>query len=328
MKKENLSFFQALNYAASRYLNLDIEDILSKENKLDLGKIRALLSEALEFFKKELWETEEGGIALNYLKEERKLKEETILKFNLGYAPADEHKLMNFLFSLNYTPEDLKEAGLVRISEQGLIYPLFKGRVIFPIFDNLGRIIAFGGRTLDENNISPKYINSPETKLYKKGSTFYGIQFVQKAKEILVVEGYLDLILCHQAGFGNTLATLGTAITPLQVNLLKRLTSRVVLVFDSDAAGKRAAERGLELISSLGLELEFLFLPKKDAAELLSLNEGEKIFSTLLNKNRQSWQDFLLSYIEDKYNSSKDAAIEELIPFLEKFSYRGAPTYL
>lgn len=213
---------------------------------------------------------------------------ETIQKFRIGFAPNGWDGLKNYLTSQGYTEKEQLDAGvLIKNEQKNSCYDRFRARLIFPIFDRQGKVVAFGGRALDESE--PKYLNSPETALFHKGATVYGFPFALKAIQqdapAIVVEGYMDVIALHQAGFQSAVAPLGTALTEEQIQLLWTYTETPILCFDGDTAGQRAANRALERVLPIlkpNHSIAFLQLPAKEDPDSLIQNQGKGAFANLL----------------------------------------------
>lgn len=219
--------------------------------------------------------------ALAYLCK-RNIKLETINEFEIGYANND-YNLYEWLKMEGYSDETILNSGLIIKDENGNYIERFKYRIIFPIKDENNNIIAFGGRMLDDN-IKPKYINSPETIIYSKAKSLYGINIAKKYADngIIVVEGYIDLISLYQVGFKNVVALIGTAITDEQVKLIKKYTNKVILIFDSDMAGQCATKRATEKFKHCDMECSTITLEKaKDVDEYLN-KFGAKEFRKIL----------------------------------------------
>ena len=218
----------------------------------------------------------EGKIGLDYFKR-RELKDETIKSFGLGYSSQRPDALYRYLRSKGYSDSELKESGLVTISERGA-KDKFWNRVMFPIMDTNNRVIAFGGRVMGDGE--PKYLNSPETKLFDKSRNLYGLNVAKRTKEkyFLVCEGYMDVISMHQAGFTNAVASLGTAFTSQHGMIMKRYTDEVILCYDSDGAGRKAALRAIPILREAGLKIRVLNMsPYKDPDEFMK-NLGPEEF--------------------------------------------------
>jgi DNA primase len=252
MKKEGFDFAQALQYLAKR-AGVELEPRTPAKDAEDEQetRLRNLLEESVTFYRHQLMQTAAGGPALEYLKK-RGLNAETIETFGLGYAPQGWEIASQYFLGKGYSEKDLLECGLAseRQSGSGGIHDRFRNRILFPIRDANGRMAGFGGRILDPND-NPKFLNSPQTVLFDKGRLLYGLDAARKAiraqDQAVIVEGYLDAIVLHQCGFTNVVSPMGTALTEDQLRSLKRLTRRLVLALDADAAGHKATLRGLEI---------------------------------------------------------------------------------
>lgn len=271
MEYENYSFVEALKYLAER-VNIALpEQEYSEEakKKKDLkGQLLEINRQAAKYFFYQL-KSERGTIAYEYLTN-RKLSDETISKFGLGYSNKYSNDLYQYLKQLGYSDEILKQSGLVSIDETKGAYDKFWNRVMFPIMDVNNRVIGFGGRVMGEGE--PKYLNSPETLLFDKSRNLYGLNVARTSRKhnMLICEGYMDVIALHQAGFTNAVASLGTAFTGLQANLLKRYTSEVLLTYDSDGAGTKAALRAIPILKEAGLSTKVINMkPYKDPDEFI-----------------------------------------------------------
>ncbi len=264
MKIENLTYPDAIQFLAERANivlptqnygndNLSREELyIREENRKELYQINRM---AGIFFYHNI---EKSKLAKDYIKK-RQIDAKTVAKFGLGFA-LDDNGLYKFLSSKGFKEENMIATGLIGKSENGNLYDKFKNRFMFPIFDIMNRVIAFGGRTLlDEKTMKeqrvPKYVNSPENLIYTKGKHLYGLNIARKSNEkmkrILVVEGYMDVISPHQSGVSNVVASLGTALTESQGRLLRKYADEVILSYDSDAAGQKAIMRGIQIMNSL-----------------------------------------------------------------------------
>lgn len=287
MEKERMTFVEAVAALARRAgIPLPREPLTPAQERQ--ARIRQQVYGALEFatrfFEYHLWHTPEGQKALAYLRD-RGLKDETITRFRLGYAPNRWDGLFRAARQ-RFAPEILVQAGLIQPREQeGGYYDRFRNRVIFPIADLRGRVIGFGGRALTEDQV-PKYYNSPEGPFFSKRLHLYGLHLAKEAMrardEGIIVEGYMDVIALHQAGFTHAVASLGTALTREQAELLRRQCSRVVIAYDADLAGQAATLRGFEVLAAAGLDLKVLRLPAgKDPDELIR-SQGAEAFARAL----------------------------------------------
>lgn len=251
MKKEGWDFSQTLHVLAERAgVTLTPMTPEKQAEEEEHVRLRALLEEAVTFFHHHLINTPAGRLASAYL-QKRGLKPETIEAFGLGYAPEAWEALTGYFQSKGYSTDELLQAGLVTERQGGEgVYDKFRHRVMFPIRDALGKITGFGGRVLNPED-QPKFMNSPQTALFDKGRLLYGLDLARKAiraqNQVVIVEGYLDVIALHQGGFVNVVSPMGTALTEDQLRMLKRLTRKIVLALDPDAAGQKATLRGLEM---------------------------------------------------------------------------------
>ncbi|MDD3631572.1 MAG: DNA primase [Atribacterota bacterium] len=303
MKIEKLNFPEAVKLLANKagvqlpvYEKQNNKSIQEKELIFRLNGITA------DYYQKNLF-SPQGKRALNYLLK-RNFSEEIIKKFYLGYAlPGFEH-LVHFLTSKKIGQTDLFKAGLAfRSSKTGGTLDYFRDRIIFPIFNLQGKIIAFGGRVLDEK--LPKYLNSPETPVYYKAKNLYGLfqakQSIRQKNQVIIMEGYTDVLIAHQFGFDNAVASLGTALTGQQISLLKRFADEILIAFDSDSAGKSATLRSLGLVKKAGLAVKIVYLPPdSDPADII-LQKGEPFFANLI-KDALPLFDYKLKILLQQYN--------------------------
>ena len=250
MKKEGWDFAETLRYLAEKAgVELQPQTEEQKEQDEQYDRYRQLLEEAVTFYQHQLTQAPEGKYALNYLLQ-RGVTRETIETFGLGFAPASWDVTHQYFLGKGYSELDLIESGLVTQREGGGVYDRFRNRLMFAIRDMGGRMSGFGARVLDPDDV-PKYLNSPQTPLFDKSRLLYGLNLARKAiraeDQVVIVEGYMDVIVPYQAGFLNTVSPMGTALTEDQMRLLKRFTRRTVLALDADAAGEKATLRGLEV---------------------------------------------------------------------------------
>lgn len=289
MEYENYSFQEALGILAQRAgISLPKEE-MSKEARAQ-ADLRASLLEinklAANYFYYQLKQPQ-GKQGLDYLTN-RKLSKETIRRFGLGFANKTSDDLYRYLKSKNYSDEILKQTGLVTIEEQKT-HDKFWNRVMFPILDVNNRVIGFGGRVMGDG--LPKYLNSPETKLFDKSRNLYGLNYAKTSREkcMLICEGYMDVIAMHQAGFVNAVASLGTAFTPQHASLLKRYTDQAVLTYDSDGAGIKAALRAIPILKEAGISCKVLTMaPYKDPDEFIK-NCGQEAFKDRIDSAKNSF---------------------------------------
>lgn len=288
-KAKGNDFIDTVRDLANRYGIRLVETVEEKQHYDRRAQFFSLNEAACNYFVQLLQDPVDGATARKYL-EGRGISEEIIARFKLGFAPNSWDGLLRYLNStMKVSESTLEEAGLVRRrAESTGVYDLFRNRLMVPIMDDQGRVVAFGGRTLGDDQV--KYLNSPETPIYVKGQHLYGFNLAKeaiKAKDsVIVVEGYFDAISLHQHGFNNAVATLGTALTEQQAKMLVRYTEskRVFLSFDSDQAGQKAVERGAEAINQIaegvGIELRVIRIPGgKDPDECLRAEGGQEAFT-------------------------------------------------
>jgi DNA primase len=251
MKKEGWDFPQALRFLADKAgIQLEVQTPEKQAEEEQYARLRGLMEDAVTFFRYHLLQTPAGKNALDYLVEKRGLTMQTLEAFGLGYAPDAWDAALKYFTAKDYTPQELLEVGLVtEAQESSRVYDRFRHRITFPIRDMVGRMCGFGARILRPDDI-PKFLNSPQTVLFDKGRLLYGLDLARKPiraqDQAVIVEGYLDVIALHQAGFSNAVSPMGTALSEDQIRLLKRFTRRIVLALDPDAAGVKATLRGLE----------------------------------------------------------------------------------
>lgn len=301
MKSKNMNFIEALKYLAERAsipLNLGEGESsgVTKRKEL-LYKVNV---EAGRFFFSNLMSSRQSK---DYFFN-RGIKESTIRRFGLGYAKDGWSNLIYHLKRKGFSEEILLEAGLILKSEKkGTYYDRFRNRVMFPVFDIKGRVIGFGGRVLDDSK--PKYLNSPQTLVFNKGTNLYGLNFAVKNeipdRYFIIVEGYMDCISLHQYGITNAVASLGTALTTNQARLLKRYADKIIISYDADLAGQNATLRGLDILRDAGFDVRVLNIPEgKDPDEFLRLN-GREAFLKLIS-NALPLIDYRLLKAEDGIN--------------------------
>lgn len=329
-KTRGLSFYEAVKELAEQAGVTIQERELSPE---ELRKIRAraglhdICQLASEYFHAVLMTRAEGKEALAYVRA-RGVSEESIQTFRIGYAPEAWDGLLNHLHKEGVTIEQAVAAGLARWREPGNArrgaYDLFRDRIIIPILDRRGRAIAFGGRILTDREGAPKYVNSPETDIYKKSKTLYGLSHalasIQRNNRMLVVEGYFDVIALHQAGFPETVATCGTSLTDQHLHSIRTLTSTVIALFDADEAGMRAAERSLPLFFGAGIEpMRLTVVGAKDPDEYIQ-EFGANAFEDLLAKCEPLYE-VVLRQVAKRHGPTpggRQQSVNELAPVLRR----------
>jgi DNA primase len=301
MKYENYSFPEAVKALADRagvaLPEVDTAEMRKKANKR--ARLLEVNKEAAKFFYYQL-RIPRGETGKKYL-EKRELSEETMHRFGLGYAGKNGAELVQYLRSKGYEDELIKEAGLANFSERNGLVSQFWNRVMFPIQDINNRVIGFGGRVMGDGE--PKYLNSPETPVFDKRRNLYGLNFARTAKSgnLIICEGYMDVIAMHQAGFTQAVASLGTAFTAEQAALMHRYTENVLLAYDSDGAGVKAALRGIGILREAGLTGKVINMkPYKDPDEFIK-NLGKEAFQERIDNAENSFF-FEIRILEEQYD--------------------------
>lgn len=293
MKIRNIDYIDAIRFLADR-VNIPLETSSYGDNEVE--KIYEINIQAARFYYSNL---KQHSDKIKYLLN-RGLDIKIIQRFGLGYSLDSYDALLNFLKRRGYDEKLLIKAGLVSKKDNKL-FDRFRNRIMFPVFDHKGRVIGFGGRVLDDSK--PKYLNSPETPVFKKGTNLYALNFVLKKgipDELILVEGYMDCIKLHQHGIENTVATLGTALTKEQARLIKRYCSNVYLCYDSDAAGRTATLRGIEVLHSEGLNVKIINIPRgKDPDEFIN-TFGVDEFKRLVEKSLPAIEHLIFASKENK----------------------------
>lgn len=308
MKRENLDYRSALELLANRAgITLPPDD----RNETPVGTVKRervlnMNREAAKFFHSCLY-SPAGAAGLAYLTR-RGLTGATIKHFGLGFAPDGFGALTDFLQSRGYTAEEMSAGFLCGISKKsGRPFDYFRNRVIFPIIDVTGNVIAFGGRVMDDS--VPKYLNTSDTPAFKKSRNLFALNFAKSccSERMILCEGYMDVIACHAHGFENAVATLGTAITPDQARIMSKYTKQVVISYDSDEAGQRATAKAMRLLGEVGLDVRVLRIPgAKDPDEFLNKNgsSANEKFRLLLDQSRAGFE-FRLESVLSKHDISK-----------------------
>ena len=298
MEHEHFSYPEALRYLAKRY-NIEIEETQQTQEekaKADAKESLYLVNKyAQKSFEENLWELSEGrAIGHSYFKE-RGFTDETIRFFGLGYALEKKDHFYKQALKAGYEENYLIETGLVIKNEQGAV-DRFRGRVLFPIRSMAGRIQGFGGRILSATAKTAKYLNSPESEIYNKSQVLYGIyeskKAIAKADLCYLVEGYTDVIQLFQSGVENVVSSSGTALTPQQIRLIRRLTSNIVVLFDGDAAGLRAALRGIDLILEQGMNVKICSFPEGEDPDSFAKNQTKETLQSYLEESAQDFIEF------------------------------------
>ena len=302
MEIEGLSYPDAVRALAKRAGMQVPEDEQYQSRYRQQERLWALMKEAGRFFNEQLYAP--GGEACLAYVQSRGLSKSIVTRFGIGFAPDSFHMLVDAMRKKGYTDEELRQADLVG-EKNGRIYDRFRNRLMFPIIDVRGNVIGFGGRVLDDSK--PKYLNSNETIIFNKRKNLFGMNFAKKTKEpyMILVEGNIDVVTLHQYGFDNAVASLGTSLTEEQVTLLSRYTEQVVLTYDGDEAGQRAAQRAIPMLEKAGIHVKVLQMKDaKDPDEFLH-KFGADRFKMLLedSSNRVEYQ---LRAIAGKYDLAAD----------------------
>jgi DNA primase len=321
-EKEGLDWREAVEQLADRYgIELAFEAADAEEETRRRGRERLLevLQKSAVFYERYLWESEEAAKARDYL-ERRGLGREVLERFGVGFAPSAWDRVLTRALSAGYTEQELHAAGLIQKGRRGGHYDRFRERIMFPLRDARGRVLGFGARAMRDNQ-PPKYVNSPESSVYRKGRSLFGIDlarpFATKAGQTIVVEGYTDVLALHQGGIKNAVASMGTALTDEQVGELARLGREVVLAFDADRSGQEAMLRVQQAAGRRRLDLKVVRLPDdKDPCDLLHEGGSEAFLERL--KEATSFLEFQVQTVIDRADLSspagKDAALAELAP--------------
>ena len=303
-KYNNLGYVETIKQLASR-VGMPLPDEEDKEARARQRLLEINRSAARYFYEQLNAKTPEAALARRYWKEKRGLSDAAIRRFGLGYAPEDFGGLLHYLKRRGFTEWELEHSGLVKRSAKGNLYDIFRHRVMVPIIDVRGSIIAFGGRVLDDSK--PKYINSPETMVYHKSRTLFALNIAKKSpsKRYILCEGYMDVIAMHEAGFDTAVCACGTALTAEQVKLLSEYADEVILSYDSDEAGQKATERSLGLFANSPVKVSVLsYQGAKDPDEFIK-KYGRERFEMLLNGTANPTE-FQLKKTKAKYDLRSD----------------------
>lgn len=332
MEHEHFTYPEAIKYLANKY-NIEVEETVEtneEKEKANEKESMYLVSEfARDYFKNTLLKTDEGkAIGLSYFKE-RGFTLETIEKFQLGFSPDSWDIFSKEALGKGYQLEFLEKTGLTIKREDGSLFDRFKGRVMFPIHSMSGRVLGFGGRILTNDKKAAKYLNSPESDIYHKSKVLYGIyhakQAIAKLDNCYLVEGYTDVIQFNQSGIENVVASSGTALTPDQIRLVSRLTNNMTVLFDGDAAGMRAAVRGIDLILEAGMNVKVVTFPDGDDPDSFAKKTSNDELKIYLQEQAIDFIQFKANLImnEAKNDPIKKAeAIRDMVNSIAKISDR------
>lgn len=330
MEHEKFSYVEALRWLGNRY-KIEIEETEKspeqKEYQQTAESIYIINNFAQTFFEEQLFNTEEGqSIALSYLKE-RGFREEIIKKFRLGYNPTGRDNLAKALLKNQFNKELLPKTGLVVLRNEEELVDNYRGRIIFPIHGTTGKTLGFGARVIGKAERAPKYINTPENEIYVKSRILYGSYFarqaIDKADECLLVEGYTDVVSLHQAGIENVVASGGTSLTTDQLRLIKKYTNNLTIIYDGDAAGIKAALRGLDMAIEEGLNVKLVLIPDKEDPDSYVNKVGVTAFQDFVAANKKDFIIFQLEImLKDAGNdvSKKSDVVNQIAETLSKIN--------
>lgn len=303
---EKFSFVEAIRWLAQYYqIELEEQEYTEEqqENRAIEESLRAINEFANQYFQNNLWESEEGKVVAGQYFQNRGFTTETIKKFDLGYALDEWELFYKKALEAGFKEELLEQAGLIRKRETK-IYDTYRGRIIFPIKSSTGSVLGFGARILNENAKAPKYINSPESKLYVKNRVLYGMYEGRRAigqqDNCYLVEGYTDVISMHQAGIENVVASSGTSLTLGQIRLIKQITQNLTLLYDGDEAGITASARALDIALEEGLRVQIVPLGKGQDPDSFISSQGADAFKAYLDKNQQDFLTYSINSASEK----------------------------
>ncbi len=321
MEHEGMSYVEAIRHLAKKYGVEIVEDAFVRDEAVqsDRDSLYILMNFAKDHYADLLFNHEEGkSIGLSYFRE-RGFNDRTISKFELGFSLKEWDHFSKTALNKGYSKEMLEKAGLMIQKEGGKFYDRFRGRVIFPVHNLSGKVIAFGARILTKEKDQPKYINSPETEIYHKSQVLYGMfqakNAIRRDNFCFLVEGYTDVISMHQADVDNVVASSGTALTEEQIRLIKRFTENVTVLFDGDAAGIKAAIRGIDLVLKEGLNVRVVLLPDGEDPDSYSKKLGSTAFKQHLKDHTKDFISFKIDLLAEEARDPirKAEAIREIV---------------
>lgn len=303
---EHLDYPDAIEFLAKRAgIEIKYDDdsnYKQQQPRIKRDRLYKMNVDAAKFFNRMLFDNNpKSKDALAYFTEERRLSLSTIKHFGLGYAPDGYDILQRYMLSKGYTKEELFEGFLASKSDKGYYFDTFRNRVMFPIIDVLGNVIAFGGRVMDDSK--PKYRNTMDTPVFKKSRNLFALNFAKQvsSEQLILCEGYMDVIALHAAGFTNAVATLGTAITAEQARLMKQYTKKVLISYDADEAGQKATQRAIKMLGEAGLDVGVIKVPgAKDPDEYIKLYGKEK-FNSIISGSKSQFE-YNMDSVLSKYD--------------------------
>ena len=330
MEHEKFNYVESIKWLATRY-NIEVEETeTSPEHKILIQTSESLYiinNFARQFFSNSLLNTEEGKtLALSYL-QERGFREEIIEKFQIGYNPEGKDSLTKAFIANQFNKELLPKTGLVSLRNNDELVDNYRGRIIFPIHGNTGKVIGFGARVIGKSDRGPKYINTPENDLYSKSKVLYGSYFarmaIDKADECLLVEGYTDVVSLHQAGIENVVASGGTSLTIEQLRLIKKYTNNLTIIYDGDSAGIKAALRGLDMALEESLNVRLVLIPDKEDPDSYVNKVGANAFNEFVAVSKKDFIIFQLEVMLQEAGTDvtkKSAVVNQIAETLSKIN--------
>lgn len=323
MKAENLDYVSAVETLATRAGITIPTDKNSASSEMSRRRVFDMNLDAAKFFRRCLYDEKLGKIGMDYLSGKRQLSQATIKHFGLGFAPNSFGMLTDYMHGLGYTDQELMKGFLCGKSQKtGRPYDYFRNRIMFPIIDTSGNVIAFGGRVMDDSK--PKYLNSSDTPGFKKSRNLFALNYAKNhcSEQMILCEGYMDVIALHAAGFENAVATLGTAITSEQARIMSKYTKRVIISYDSDEAGQRAANRAMSVLAEVGMDVRVLQMNgAKDPDEYIK-KFGPDRFRHVIGESKTGF-DYKMQNILAKYDivlpEDKIKSIAELCSLISEY---------
>jgi len=314
-KFENVDFLTSLHLLADR-AGVQLQKHSGKEESR-LKRMKEILNLSAVFFKNNLLKNQK---VLDYLCA-RGLDKKTIKDWNIGFADEEWHKVLDFLLSKKYSKEEIRSTGMIKKSDRGNYYDTFRDRIMFPISNSVGQVVAFSGRIFASKDEPAKYLNTPETELFKKSEVLYGFSdaksIIRKNNFTILVEGQIDVLMCHQSGYKNTVASSGTALTEHQLGMIKRISPQLVIAYDSDSAGFKASQKAWQMALGLGMDVKIAPIPEgKDPADILQ--GGKEGWKKIIKKSKHIIE-VLIEKIKAETNDPRkigNAINVEIIPYL------------
>lgn len=307
---EGMTYIDAIRYLGKKY-GVEIEEDSNESDNIQKNEkefLYIIYDLAKEYYKNNLWNTDQGRDICNTYLENRGIKKKYAENFDLGFSLKSWDEFLKFAITKGYTEENLEKSGLIIKKDDKLkknLYDRFRTRLIFPIHNVYGKVVAFGGRKLSDAIEGPKYINSPETPIFHKSNILYGIyqakKTIKEEDNCYLVEGYTDVISLHMIGIKNVVASGGTSLTENQINLLSRFTKNITIIFDGDEAGLSASMRGIDIILEQGLNVKIIILPKDEDPDSFARKKGSKEFIEFLKNNNKDFITFKANILTKEF---------------------------